>query len=77
MFIFTDFVGSQLKESFEHYKRLKLQKRKLRNDRYYASRFYKSPSQYKQKSQKYDAVRQRNWRLKTQNNKDRKNRILA
>ena len=41
MFIFTDFVGSQLKESFEHYKRLKLQKRKVRNDRYYASRFYK------------------------------------
>ena len=77
MFIFTDFVGSQLKESFEHYKRLKLQKRKLRNDRYYASRFYKSQSQYEQKSQKYDAARQRNWRLKTQNNKDRKNRILA
>ena len=44
MFIFTDFVGSQLKESFEHYmyKRLKLQKRKERNDRYSASRFYKS-----------------------------------
>ena len=60
MFIFTDFVGSQLKESFEHYKRLKLQKRKVRNDRYYASRFYKSQSQNKQKPQKYDAVRQRN-----------------
>ena len=60
MFIFTDFVGSQLKESFEHYKRLKLQKRKVRNDRYYASRFYKSQSPNKQKSQKYDAVRQRN-----------------
>ena len=72
MFIFTDFVGSQLKESFEHYKRLKLQKRKVRNDRYYASRFYKSQSQNKQKSQKYDAVRQRNRRLNTQNNKDRK-----
>ena len=42
MFILTDFVGSQLKESFDHYKRLKLQKRKVRNDRYYASRFYKS-----------------------------------
>ena len=52
MFIFTDFVGSQLKESFEHYKRLKLQKRKVRNDRYYASRFYKSQSQNKQKSKK-------------------------
>ena len=36
-----------------------------------ASRFYKSQSQ-KQKSKKYDAVRQRNWRLNTQNNKDRK-----
>ena len=33
MFIFTDFVGSQLKESFEHYKRL-MQKRKVRDDRY-------------------------------------------
>ena len=61
MFIFTDFVGSQLKESIEHYKRLKLQNRKVRNDRYHASRFYKeSQSQNKQKSQKYDAVRQRN-----------------
>ena len=59
MFIFTDFVGSQLKESFEHYKRL-MQKRKVRNDRYYASRFYKSQSQNKQKSKKDDAVRQRN-----------------
>ena len=59
MVIFTDFVGSQLKESFEHYKRL-MQKRKVRNDRYYASRFYKSKSQNKQKSEKYDAVRQRN-----------------
>ena len=39
MFILIDFVGSQLKESFEHYKRFKLQKRKVRNDRYYASRF--------------------------------------
>ena len=70
--VFTDFIGSQLKESFEHYKRLKLQKRKVRNDRYYASRFYKSQSQNKQKTQKYDAVRQRNRRLNTQNNKDRK-----
>ena len=60
MIIFTDFVGSQLKESFEHYKSLKLQKRKVRNDKCYASRFYKSPSQNKQKSQKYDAGRQRN-----------------
>ena len=60
MFIFTDFVGSQLKESFEHFKCLKLQKRIVRNDRYYASRFYKSQSQNKKKSQKYDAVRQRN-----------------
>ena len=58
MFIFTDFVGSQLKESFEHYKRF-MQKRKVRNDRYYASRFYKSQSKNKQKSKKYDAVRQR------------------
>ena len=60
MFIFVNFVGSQLKESLEDYKRLKLQKRKVRNDRYHASRFYKSQSQNKQKSQKYDAVRQRN-----------------
>ena len=60
MFLFTDFVGSQLKESFEHYKRLKLQKAKVRNDRYYASRFYNSQTQNKQKSKKYDAVRQRN-----------------
>ena len=59
MFIFTGFVGSQLKESFEHYKRL-MQKRKVRNDRYYASRFYKSQSQNKQKFKKDDAVRQRN-----------------
>ena len=59
MFIFTDFVGSQLKELFEHYKRL-MQKRKVRNDRYYASNFKKSQSQNKQKSKKYDAVRQRN-----------------
>ena len=51
MFILTDFVGSQLKESFEHYQRLKVQKRKVRNDRYYASRFYKSQSQNKQNSQ--------------------------
>ena len=28
MFIFTDFVGSQLKESFAHYKRLRLQNEK-------------------------------------------------
>ena len=28
MFIFTDFVRSQLKESFEHYKPLKAAKRK-------------------------------------------------
>ena len=40
MFIFTDFVGPQLKESFEHYKRLKATKRKERNDRYRASRLY-------------------------------------
>ena len=26
MFVFTDFVGSQLKESFEYYKRLKAAK---------------------------------------------------
>ena len=51
MFIFTDFVGSQLKESFEHYKRL-MQKRKVRNDRYYASRFYKSQSQNIENKQK-------------------------
>ena len=41
MFIFTDFVGTQLKESFEHYKRLKATTRKERNDRYRASRSYK------------------------------------
>ena len=38
MFIFTDFVGLQLKESFEYYKPLKAAKRKERNERYYASK---------------------------------------
>ena len=41
MFISTDFVGSQLKESFEHYKRLKLQKRKVRNDEIMHQNFIK------------------------------------
>ena len=63
MFIFTEFVGSHLKESFECYKRLKVAYRKDRNDRYYASRSYKN----KQRSQKYDVDRQR-IKAKTRNN---------
>ena len=35
---FANFVGLQLKESFQHFKRLKAAKRKYRNTKYYASR---------------------------------------
>ena len=71
---FADFVGLQLKESFQHYKRLKAAKRKDRNTRYYASR--SSQSQNKQTSQNHDAVRQRNYRLKRQQLKDRQREYL-
>ena len=64
----------QLKESFQHYKRLKASKRKDRNTRYYASR--SSQSQNKQTSQNHDAVRQRNYRLKRQQIKDRQREYL-
>ena len=65
MFVFTDFVGSQLKESFEYYKRLKAAKRKEINDRYYASRSYKN------KDLKNMMMSGKELKAKTQNNKHR------
>ena len=72
MFIFTDFVGSQLKELFEYYKRLKFAKRKEKNNRYYATRSYKN----KQRS-KNMMLSGKELQAKNTNNKDRQKEYLA
>ena len=58
-----------------HYERFKAAKRKYRNTRYYAPR--SSQSQNKQNSQQHDAVRQRKYRLKRQQIKDRQKGTLS